>query len=672
MRHGLRRLVAAWFCGLFVAGTFVPGIREQAHAADAAPPIVHPVRIISDLGYGFLPRPWARAGYFSSYDRIGGNDDGFRGTYSALSRLANGEHVIVDLQGPGCLYTLWFTGPAGGFELPWGTLRFYLDDEPEPRLEATGEQLFSGMYPGFPRPLVADSYTSTGGHVSWVPIPFAKRLIVTTEDRAGFYNAYYQLYPAGTQIESWTGREDLSSAVQAWNAVGAEPAQTRGTRWYRGTVEAPGYREPAVDLVKLTSRGVITAIRLNPERPQSPASLNNLWLRIWWDGQETPAVDVPIGPFFGSGQGEHSVRALPIGMSPNGFYYCYFPMPFEAGARIALENRQYESQGSIRYEIAVDESPHGTWAECAERFHAVYRRAWPTTAGQDFIWLNLKQGQGLVAGFTLTVDPWDADNRKWWEGDLRVWVDGCRHPFLHGTGHEDELLGGWSSRWLQGPYSLPMHGLGVSKLFWERSARQWNGAITAYRFFAGGIPFRHGVRMSIEHGVDNKVITLYAGVAYYYYRPESAMRQTDVLDVGDEASETAHEYQARGGVVTEPVTGPFDGDQGRPGAEPLTDVGRRAMTRESFTVAIDPTNAGVLLRRLYWQGDGLHRALLTVDGQPVGIVQNPDDNRVHRWREDQLIVPATLTAGKKSLTFEFVCQQGSWNAFRYTAWSLGE
>ena len=48
--------------------------------------------------------------YVSSYDRSGGNDDGFRGTYSALYVDDNGEHVIFDEKGPGCVYNLWFTG----------------------------------------------------------------------------------------------------------------------------------------------------------------------------------------------------------------------------------------------------------------------------------------------------------------------------------------------------------------------------------------------------------------------------------------------------------------------------------------------------------------------------------------------------------------------------------
>jgi hypothetical protein len=54
--------------------------------------------------------PNVQSYYLSSYDRTGGNDDGFRGTYSQLYVDDNGEHVIFDANGPGCVYNLWFTG----------------------------------------------------------------------------------------------------------------------------------------------------------------------------------------------------------------------------------------------------------------------------------------------------------------------------------------------------------------------------------------------------------------------------------------------------------------------------------------------------------------------------------------------------------------------------------
>lgn len=72
---------------------------------------VHTIQAIED--YPRL-RTDVQAHYLSSYDRSGGNDDGFDGTYSAHYVDERGEHVIFDVKGPGTLYNLWFTSRVNG------------------------------------------------------------------------------------------------------------------------------------------------------------------------------------------------------------------------------------------------------------------------------------------------------------------------------------------------------------------------------------------------------------------------------------------------------------------------------------------------------------------------------------------------------------------------------
>ena len=62
-------------------------------------------------------------------------------------------------------------------------------------------------------------------------------------------------------------------------------------------------------------------------------------------------MEVPIGPFFGSGLGQADIRSLFVGMSISGTYYCYLPMPFKNGIRITIQNRSYESGGEFFCEI---------------------------------------------------------------------------------------------------------------------------------------------------------------------------------------------------------------------------------------------------------------------------------------------------------------------------------
>src|ERR1043165_215762 len=53
-------------------------------------------------------RPGAQARQFSSFDRTGGNDDGFAGTYSCLRTTPTGC-VIAERTGPGQIDSMWFT-----------------------------------------------------------------------------------------------------------------------------------------------------------------------------------------------------------------------------------------------------------------------------------------------------------------------------------------------------------------------------------------------------------------------------------------------------------------------------------------------------------------------------------------------------------------------------------
>ena len=52
-------------------------------------------------------RPGETCKMFSSYDRTGGNDDGFSGTYSKL-RVEDGNSVIAEMDGPGCIQRMHF------------------------------------------------------------------------------------------------------------------------------------------------------------------------------------------------------------------------------------------------------------------------------------------------------------------------------------------------------------------------------------------------------------------------------------------------------------------------------------------------------------------------------------------------------------------------------------
>ena len=461
--------------------------------------------------------PNVQSYYLSSYDRTGGNDDGFRGTYSQLYVDDRGEHVIFDANGPGCVYNLWFTGSWQ--DLHWGKLRLYFDADTTPRFECEARAFFAGQHPPFVYPLVTHAFISSGGFSCSAPLPFAKRLKITTEKTAGFYNVYYQLYKDVT-LTSWTRGYDYSRLINLFERVGSDPKPANDkierVRKHVSLAAADHKGRPETELLSLDRGGTVRHIKVNPLYAPDTYSLNHVFLRVFYDGQDSASLDVPIGPFFGSGLGEADVRSLFVGMSSSGTYYCYFPMPFAKGVRVTLANHSFQAGGEFFIEIAyTTQPPRAQRPAPMGYFGATYNQAWPIVERKDYVLFDY-EGTGAVVGQVMAVEPVKADRKRWWEGDMRITIDGERTPRFHGTGHEDEYQGGWSTFWLTNPYSLALFGEPKTENLIDVFG-QVNGSTTAYRFWPGTIPFQRSIRISTEHGHQNDTPANYSSLVYYYF-----------------------------------------------------------------------------------------------------------------------------------------------------------
>jgi len=472
---------------------------------------------LSDLPYLYSN---VESHYISSYDRTGGNDDGFRGTYSQLYIEENGERVIFEEEGPGCIYNIWGTGPK---KIPnWGLLKFYFDGEKEPRLEIDSNEFFSGLAEPFVLPLINHQYSSSGGFSASVPFPFAKNLKITTEKTVYFYNIYYQLYK-DVNFKSWTSKTKYADLINIFNKSGSDPKvySLDGVARKTITLNKKSHRDK-IEIAELFSHhqeGTIQYIKINPLYKPNEFNLNHINIKIYFDDQTEPSVNVPIGPLFGSGLGEADVRSLFIGMSYSGSYYCYFPMPFKKSAKIELENIGYDSGGRFFTEVGYTNGfPKQKKNTLVGYFGAKYNKKWPAAGADDFTLFSY-QGTGTVVGQVMVVEPVQPDLKQWWEGDMRIYIDDEKGPRFHGTGHEDEYQGGWSNFWLSNPYSLPLFGMPKSTNLINISG-QINGSVTAYRFWPGTIPFKQSIKISTEHGTENKKIANYSSVVFYYFLPK--------------------------------------------------------------------------------------------------------------------------------------------------------
>jgi len=161
----------------------------------------------------------------SSHNKTGHNWDEYWPQYVD----ENGEEVLLDVTGPGCVKSMWGTN----FD-PNGVIKFYFDGQASPRYQARIVDFYKGVLPEFPTPLVSYERRGRYGEMAFagnafVPIPFEKSLKITVQGTAHFYHILYETYADGGQTKSFTGREDRS----ALRAAFAGNAQATGSELKR-------------------------------------------------------------------------------------------------------------------------------------------------------------------------------------------------------------------------------------------------------------------------------------------------------------------------------------------------------------------------------------------------------------------------------------------------------
>ena len=390
-------------------------------------------------------------------------------------------------------------------------------------------------------------------------------------------------------------------------------------------------------------------------------------LQISFDGKQT--VDVPLGEFFGSGLGERPVRSLFFAMdtAPEGWYSSWWPMPFGQSATISLVNNSSHDITSGDFQLTWERAPQ--YRRGLEKegnlgyFHASARRA-STSPGKDWVFLDTR-GHGKFVGVSHTMHSRieSGNPRNYLEGDERVYVDDLRTPQLHGTGSEDFYQAGWYFN--RGTFSNPTNGAPAHEVGRYGCPTECDAA---YRLMIGdAVPFQQSIRFSIEHGPQNDKPGRYSSTAFWYGRENERLVRTDLVDVGDRASEQAHDYQSRRPGKVDTLTSVFEGDFDD---RELSETLRAAKGAVKFRVDIDPPEGegkGVTLRRLSDQQESGQAARVVVDGEMVGVWRQPLGNTHQRWLEDDFRLPLNSTADKDSISVRLEPVDGApaWHAARY-------
>lgn len=318
-----------------------------------------------------------------------------------------------------------------------------------------------------------------------------------------------------------------------------------------------------VTIAEWAGAGIVTHI-WSTLACKSPRFLRKVVFRAYWDGEEHPSIECPIGDFFGMGHAQtRNYASLPLQASPEDgkAFNCYFPMPFGSHMKMTITN---EAEDDVLFYYYVDLELHDELEEGLGRFHAQFRMDRPrgrseagltneqvlfggaNVDGADNYTLLDAEGHGHYVGclfsvYSLRRSPaWDwygeGDDMFFIDGEPGISVpDGVRKldprlgapspvieprgesspgandawpPTLHGTGTEDYFNTAWCPTQ---EYSAPYHGIIAG------GGSNWSEPVTLYRFhIEDPVIFQKKLRVTIEHGHANARADELSSVAFWY------------------------------------------------------------------------------------------------------------------------------------------------------------
>ena len=231
--------------------------------------------------------------------------------------------------------------------------------------------------------------------------------------------------------ENFTGEK--GGACRCTEGTGAGPAAELGVGWK----VSPCVRlEPGevFTMANIEGQGAIQSIWM---------TLTGNWrhsiLRIYWDNQEHPSVECPVGHFFCNGWNEYAqVSALPINMTPSKGLNCFFEMPFRKRCRMTMTSMHKEV---VTFYYQVNYTLTDVPEDCAY-FHAQFRREKPVQYAVPYTLLDNVTGQGQYVGTYMAISP---NGGHWWgEGEVKFYIDDDEEfPTISSTGLEDYFCGAY-------------------------------------------------------------------------------------------------------------------------------------------------------------------------------------------------------------------------------------
>ena len=597
----------------------------------------------------------------STADLAGSNND----SRHIVRVLPDGKHVLLDLAGPGIVTFLRMQEGQGA---PW---QLKLDGQPSRTIEASDlGQMEPTNSPAqaFPYPLSLTPQESQGSALMMTAIPFQKRIQWIAQANSANFYALYRKLPYGTSLQTWKTRPAPSDVLALLRCVSHDPVSQSLAR-QQGSISLS--RGVKTEVTTLTGPAQIRALTFQVPFDEI-TSFGNARLLIYWDGETQPSVDTPVKFLAGDGAGVYQPAQRPLvnswitsaGGDGHTFmnFNLFWPMPFAHSARIELLAPQALTSvvWSARYEPFLD--PVNWWGT----FHANYVSVPHPIAGQDMTFLDVR-GSGKLVGTVLNF----TSPGPTLEGDPHIYLDDSQTPQIAVTGTEEWGLGG--NYWNGGKQvSLPLGGLPSST---DNPPGTDRDGAALYRYLiADSIPFNRHLLVRWEHGGANEYTLPYRAAMFWYGAPTSTAQPTDTLWPAQAGSRQDHRYSASGEKIFS-LSAAYENTV----QSPLSRARVTSLTgTASFSMTLDPQNVGTFLRRTFDSCVSDQRANVFVDGQFAGTWYDAGvspgqgvDGHPRCWRDEDFPLPASLTAGKTTVTIslQFVPthdpQNSAWTAASY-------
>ena len=579
------------------------------------------------------------------YDRSEGGDTRFL-------RIEGDEQVVFEEMGAGAIVRIWMTHALGeGLPRDPGLrLRVRFDGESAPRIDVPLAALFDGSTPPFVPPLVGDRTVSSGGHFSYVPLPFRRGCKVSltgaSEVRLWFQFAFHRL-ASPAAAPTFRGDEELAPLRALLAADGGDPwTNDPGTLEQRQLTLAPG---GTAELRAYDGPGTVTGLRLALPR----AAWSTTRLALDFDGRRR--VDLPVDDFFAAEPAPGARSAL-VGVDAHERLYAWFPMPFAQRAVLTLRNAS-GAPVPVWYEVRRRPGPP---LPGSGLFGAAARSDHETATSADIPFADLR-GTGRLVGLFADLSSVDVPLREYLEGDERVYVDGSLHPALYGTGVEDLFGGGFYFD--EGPFRLATHGAPSHDVTPTGEDRT-----SMYRLFlTDAIPFTSRLRFGLEGGPTGELALRARRVAWYYQRPEPALVRRRELVVGDEASRAAAQYTVGAPETCRVRAGAWEGEPVVWSEEIACERGR-GVSRFVFHLGGRPE--ALRLRRRFDATPGEQAAAVSLNGVRVGGFPAVEPNPFRLFRETDLDLPPELVSDNGLVRLEIAPTRGSpFTEMRWELWA---